>query len=131
MIAIKITIQNSSTEIESFKDFEDLGMILVGSERNSFLEDLKFCIKQGWIKNLKNISFDSESKTAIYEYYSEDLHRARYFQNYLSAKPYFSTGMKTLSDNGWKLAFETVVEKTIIPFIDADRLFDEDIEVLA
>jgi len=131
MIAIKITIQKSSTEVKSFKDFDDLAMILVGSERNSFVEDLKFSIRQGWIKNLKNISFDESSGSITYEYYSSDLQLARYFQNYLSAKPYFSTGMKTLVDNGWKLSFETVVEKTVIPFVDADRLFDEDIEVLA
>jgi hypothetical protein len=130
MITTRILISNNDTDIENFEDFNAVGLSLALSPRNSFIEDLKFSIKQGWIKNLHNQGWDNESKSAIYEYYSDDLHQTRYFQNYIASKEYFSAGVDSLRSQGWNVKVETAAESLIIPFVDAQRIFDQDIESL-
>jgi hypothetical protein len=131
MITTKIVFSNTSTtDIQSFEGFNSYMLGLVESPRNSFVEDLRFSIKQGWIKNLHNQQWNSENKTAAYEYYSDDLHQARYFQNFLSSKGYFPTAVDKCVDNGWSIKLETVAENVIVPYVDAQRIFDENIEVL-
>jgi hypothetical protein len=128
MITTRILFSNKDTDITNFEDFTAFGLSLVLSPRNSFVEDLKFSIKQGWIKNLHNQDWNNESKSAIYEYYSDDLHQSRYFQNYISSKDYFSVGASALRSNGWTVSVETVPENLVVPFVDAQRIFDQDIE---
>ena len=131
MIATKILIKNQNTEISSFDDFDLYALKIVGNERNSFLQDLRFSIEQGWIKNMHNQFWDADNKLVVYEYYSDDVHQTRFFQNYMASKNYFSNGVDKLNNEGWNIWIETVPGKTIIPFVDADRIFDEDITVLA
>ena len=131
MIATKILIKNQNTEISSFDDFDLYALKIVGNERNSFLQDLRFSIEQGWIKNMHNQFWDADNKLVVYEYYSDDVHQTRFFQNYMAAKNYFSDGVNKLNSEGWTVRIETVPERTIIPFVDAERIFDEDITVLA
>jgi hypothetical protein len=130
MITTRILFNNKDTDITNFDDFTAFGLSLVMSPRNSFVEDLKFSIKQGWIKNLHSQEWNNESKSAIYEYYSDDLHQSRYFQNYIASKDYFSVGSSTLRGIGWTVTVETVPKNLVIPFVDAQRIFDQDVEVL-
>jgi hypothetical protein len=130
MITTRILISNKDTDIENFEDFNALGLSLSSSPRNSFIEDLKFSIKQGWIKNLHSQDWDNENKSAIYEYYSDDLHQTRYFQNYISSTAHFSVGVEAFRSQGWNVKVETVPENLVVPFVDAQRIFDQDIEVL-
>ena len=131
MITTRLIISNNTVNIQNFEEFNSFGVGLVLNERNSFTEDLKFSIKQGWIKNMHNQFWDTDNKSAVYEYYSDDLHQTRFFQNYMAAKNYFSDGVNKLNSEGWTVRIETVPERTIIPFVDAERIFDEDITVLA
>jgi hypothetical protein len=50
--------------------------------------------------------------------------------NYIASKEYFSAGVDSLRSQGWNVKVETAAESLIIPFVDAQRIFDQDIEVL-
>jgi hypothetical protein len=130
MITTRVLIKNPDTDVTSFEDFESKVTSLIMPERNSHLDDLRFCIQQGWIKNLQNKFWDQNSKSLIYEYYSDDLHQTRYFQNYMTSRPNFSQGIVKIQEAGWSFQVETVPESVVIPFVDAQRIFDQDVEIL-
>jgi hypothetical protein len=131
MIATRIIFRNANTNIQTFEEFDQAAFTsTVRQQRDEFVKDLKFSIKQGWIKNLHNERWDDDSKSFMTDYYSDDLHQVRYFQNYLAAKEYFSTGVDALNCEGWSLKVETVADAVAIPYVDAQRIFNEDIDVL-
>ena len=130
MITTRVSMGNPDTDVTSFEDFESSVTAGIMPERNSHLDDLRFCIQQGWIKNLQNKYWDQDSKTLVYEYYSDDIHQTRYFQNYMTSRPHFSQGIAKIRESGWSLRVETVPESVVIPFVDAQRIFDQDVEIL-
>jgi hypothetical protein len=94
--------------------------------RNNHIQNIREAVDRGYIKNLHNMKWSQEDNAAILEYFSDDLLLSREFQKHLKSVSNHLDAMKLYQRHNLIVSQET--EPTmVIPFVDADRIVDEDL----
>ena len=94
--------------------------------RNNHIQNVREAVEQGYIKNLHTMKWSQEDNTATLEYFSDDLLKSREFQKHLKSVSNHLDVLKLYQKHNLILSQETE-PAMVIPFVDADRIFDEDL----
>jgi hypothetical protein len=139
MICTRIRIMPASPQtFNNYDEYMDWLLAGLGSNRETFVQareewfnTIKGLVQNGYIKNLTVMEWDQSSNSAINEFFSDDLLMAREFLKQLRESPASTIMLNSASQQN---DFVTVIletePKTVIPFVDSKRIFDEDIGVL-
>ena len=136
MICTRIRIMPLTPKtFNNYDEYMDWALESLGSDKEAFVQareiwfgKIRESIHSGYIKNLTVMEWEQDSNSAVNEFFSDDMLLARQFLKQLRELPESMTILNTYQKNGLAISIETE-PKTVIPYVDSKRIFDEDITV--